>query len=178
MRIHDPVLENLVHVLSSIEDAVTQRRLLPCLILLYSTIDVMANLERKGGETGKTAFTRWVEQYLLVNRKLPCTALELYGARCGILHSFSADSDISRAGKARRVVYVFESVNADLSEPFTAMRRLSHHPYVLVSVRELVNSFHSGLIEYLEELKGERQRQRRVGTKFGLWFTRVDCGLR
>jgi hypothetical protein len=38
--------ENLIALLESIEDCLTKRRILPCLMLLYSGIDVVASLER------------------------------------------------------------------------------------------------------------------------------------
>ena len=60
-----------------------------------------SSLDRKEGEGTKAAFLRWCDSYLLASKALPCNSLELYGARCGVLHAGSPDSDLSRLGKAR-----------------------------------------------------------------------------
>jgi len=78
---------------------------LPALMLIYSGIDILASLERRKGEGTKASFTRWVDEYLLKAVSLPCTSLELYAARCGILHTLTPESDLSRKGKAREVGY-------------------------------------------------------------------------
>jgi hypothetical protein len=85
--------KNLVEHLAAIEDCLQKRRILQCLCLLYAGIDVVASLERMPQESTKSAFVRWVEENVLKVRPMSCTALELYAARCGILHSFTADSD-------------------------------------------------------------------------------------
>src|SRR5438477_12737481 len=76
---------NLTELLDSIEDCLAKRRILPCLMLLYSGIDVIASLE--AGTASRSAFTKWVNRYVLKSTSLSCTASDLYGARCGILHT-------------------------------------------------------------------------------------------
>lgn len=104
-------------------------------------------------------------------RPLPCTPLELYGARCGILHTFAADSDLSRDGKVRPVIYAWGNATvADLSE---ASRRLGRTE-VAVHLRVLIDSFRSGLAAYLEHLVHEPDRMRRFEERAGLWFTHMN----
>ena len=47
----------------------------------------------------RDAFVCWVDNHLLQARSLPSTAMELYAARCGILHTFSADRTSSTKEK-------------------------------------------------------------------------------
>ena len=50
--------ENLIALLKSIEECLAKGRILPCLMLLYAGIDVVASLE--AGRAGPRAFRRWV----------------------------------------------------------------------------------------------------------------------
>jgi len=105
------MLETLIKNLDGLDEAVVRclgaRLILPALSLLFVGIDIVASLERQPGEGMKASFTRWVEQYLLPARPLGCTSIELYAARCGILHTFTAESDLSRTGKARKLYYAW-----------------------------------------------------------------------
>src|SRR5438045_609045 len=86
--------KNLIALVESMEDCMAKGRLLPCLVLLYAAIDIVASLE--SGKASGSAFMAWSDKYLLQGTSLPCTASDLYGARCGILHTLSAESNMSR----------------------------------------------------------------------------------
>jgi hypothetical protein len=119
---------------------------------------------------GRIAFLRWVDNNMLKVHPLPCTALELYAARCGVLHTLTAESDLSRQGKVRPILYAWGSATtADLDE---ASRRLNRVE-VAVHVRDLVSSFREGLAMYLEELMQNPDRMRAVRKKVDLWFTQM-----
>jgi Bacteriocin-protection, YdeI or OmpD-Associated len=81
--------------------------LMPCLVLLYSGIDVAASLEPSAASGVGERFEKWVERYMLKGTSLPCTARELYAARCAVVHTFTPDSNLSKSGKAR--VHAFHS---------------------------------------------------------------------
>src|SRR5437016_5607270 len=104
---NDAFYRNTISMIDSIEDCLEKRRFLPCLALLYTGLDVMASLESQPSEGTKAAFVRWVDKYFLKAQPLPCNATELYAARCGILHTFTAESDLSRQGKARMLIYAW-----------------------------------------------------------------------
>ena len=50
-------------------------------------------------------FIDFVKGYLLPDSGLLCSPEELYSARCGLLHCNTAESNISRSGKARHLIY-------------------------------------------------------------------------
>ena len=98
-------LENVFEqMLSPIELCVAARLGTPSLILLYSAIDIAGWLNSEHRKV-QDRFTEWVDKYLLPNSSLKCTALDLYGARCGLVHSYSSDSDLSRSGKVTPIGY-------------------------------------------------------------------------
>jgi len=165
---------NMTQLLGAIEDCLSKGRLLSCLTLLYSGIDVVASLERGSGEGTKAAFVRWAEGNLLKVHPLPCTALELYAARCGVVHAFTPQSDLSRQGSARQIVYAWGTAKSeDLAE---AGKRLGRTD-VPVHIRDLIDAFRAGVACYLEEVGRSPEREQLLETGTGLWFTHMDQGL-
>jgi len=166
-----PFFQNMAQLLSAIEDCLEKRRLLPCLTLLYSGIDVVASLERRSDEGTKAAFVRWVTEFLLKSYPLSCTALELYAARCGVVHAFSPESDLSQRGVTRRLIYAWG--NAKKSDLAEAAQRLNRTD-VAVQVEELIEGFRRGLVSYREEVVRDPERRRRVEAGTDLWFVHMD----
>lgn len=102
------------HVNENIQGFVRAARLclrndlvLPCVALIYSTIDQLAYLDRapEHEDVRGEDFIRWVDTYLLPGSGLNCSAIDIYGARCGMLHSQSPQSKLSRQGKAKQLCY-------------------------------------------------------------------------
>jgi hypothetical protein len=77
------------------------------LTLIYSAIDAMASLTRVGRDARGTRkeFLAWAEEYLLPQLDGSLTSLDLYGARCGVVHTYGPDSNLSRTGQARILIY-------------------------------------------------------------------------
>jgi len=84
------------------------------LTLLYSGVDTLGLLAAHPDVKNATqaTFIAWSEQYLVTRLKSvdgkPLTALDLYAARCGILHTSSSVSRLGREGKARDIFYQFQ----------------------------------------------------------------------
>jgi hypothetical protein len=160
--------ENLTALLESVEDCLAKQRILPCLTLLYSGIDVVASLEHTAST--RYTFIKWVEEYLLKDATLPCTGADLYGARCGILHSFSAESELSKQGKARQIIYAWGTANAeDLASASKALGRND----CAVHIRDLINALRVGSANYLEEIMLDPNREQKLKARANLWFTHM-----
>jgi hypothetical protein len=97
------------HLISSIELCRKEQFITPSLMLAYATIDIMAWLNRDVShlDVQRSDFIKWVDTYLLPNSQLSCTAIDLYAARCSLLHSYSAESRLSREGKASQLLYAW-----------------------------------------------------------------------
>ena len=80
--------QNLKTLFLAIETCIQDKRILPALMLIYSGVDILASLEQ--GKSTRSSFIKWVDEYLLKAHSFPCTSLELYAARCGILHTLTA----------------------------------------------------------------------------------------
>ena len=164
-----PFQQNVTALLESIEDCLTKGRTIASLILLYSGIDCISALE--SGRANRSTFKKWVSDYILRKTPLPCTASDLYAARCGILHTLSAESELSRQRKARPIVYAWGNAKPErLARTAAVLKRQD----CIIHIRELVDGFRRGLADYLEEILRDQKRILRVQKTAGLWFTNVS----
>lgn len=152
--------KNFYSIFESIELCIENKYILPALMLVYSAIDTVGGLERKKGEGTKASFIRFVDGYLLKAKPLGCTALELYGARCGILHAAAAESDLYKKGKVRLVVYAWGT--GELEKINKTTKLLERTDIVAVHVSDLVEAFRNGLADYLDEVFKNEERKKVV----------------
>ena len=87
---------------------------LPMLTLIYANIDALGWLASESETATAETFTAWVDRFLDPQDTLGCTALDLYAARCGVLHTGTPESRLYRTGRARQIVYAAEGNAADL----------------------------------------------------------------
>lgn len=168
----DSLYRDLFSLFEAIDTCLDRRLSLPALILIYSSIDIIASLERLPMEGTRESFTRWTDRYLLHARPLPCTALELYAARCGVLHTLSAESDLSRGGKARRISYAWGTARTENLE--TAFQRSDSLDIIVVHISELAEALRLGLANYLDEIDIDPQRAGNVARSAGLWLASLS----
>lgn len=123
-------------------------------ILIYSGIDTMAylNMPEQQQDVTRNDFVEWVDRYI----RFPCeeqvSGLELYGARCGMLHTHSITSRLSRQGRVRQVGYM------DRSVPEVSYNPSVSEDLVLVSIEALAEAFFSGVDKFLVELFADRDK--------------------
>lgn len=112
---------------------------------------------------------------MVSNGILPCTALELYAVRCGILHTFTAESDLSRSGSSPKLAYAWGTAKSgDLQ---TAARLLNRDDLVAVHVEDLVQLFRHGVADYLDEVSQDPAREATLQKQVSLWFTHLDKSI-
>ena len=106
--------DRAAELLSAIHLLWEKHLIAPSLILLYSTIDIMAWLDRPEGKHDVTRadFISWVDAFMLPGSGLPCSSRDLYSARCAILHSYSAESRQTRHGLARLLFYAWGTADS------------------------------------------------------------------
>lgn len=77
------------------------------LILIYSTIDTCGLLDAPPLQSSATgaSFKAWVKRYLLGYPDVEFNEVDLWAARCSVLHTFTSESDLSKAGQARELQY-------------------------------------------------------------------------
>ena len=157
-----------------------ERRLIqPALVLLYSAIDSMAWLNMPAGQNdvkGKD-FENWVDCYMvnpeyhfrkmvrvaddveLEVPKLSCSGADLYSARCGLVHSWTAESKLAREDKAKRVYYISGDVTVE--QAMQEVRPELRSGLVFLKVETLVEVFRQAVTFFKHDIaKDENLRQR------------------
>ncbi len=166
------VRAGFAELLAAIQHCALHELTTPALILVYSAIDIAgwldATIERPPGER----FRGWVERYLLpAQPTLECTAEDLWGARCGLVHTMSPDSHQSAKGAARRIYYsVGDSSSAPLQEMLEIFRAVTTQlvelqalppiptDIVMVRVNDLVSAFQVAVDRFLTEVEAHPHR--------------------
>lgn len=151
----------------------------PALILLYSAIDAASWLCAQD-PTGpvKTYFVAWVEKYMLAAGRVECSALDLWAARCGIVHTLSASSRLSREGKVHEIVYVNRGGNREILDRLEAIRNarslrdaidgrqaesatdMTRH--VVVEIDTLMHAFQEGVASMLSDARSDASLNARI----------------
>src|SRR6516225_10024477 len=147
--------EKLHKMISSLEqgiDACRQKKLqIPPLILLYSAIEIAGSLDNENPAAGsREIFVSWVNKYLLPVRMLHCNAADLYGARCGLVHTALPSSDLSKQGKARQVGYAWDDASADAMQNLVQQIGRTNE-LVFVPFDELYDGWRKGVARFLQE---------------------------
>jgi hypothetical protein len=144
--------------------------IVPGLVLLYTGIDIVASLERRGDEGTKAAFVRWCSSYL-DESLVPCTSVDLYSARCGILHGHTPDSDLTRAGKARKVYYAWGTGKAASLDEIA--KHVKTSDAINIHVDGLRDAFLSGIKEWATDVQKDPTRTAKVEKRLSKWFTNL-----
>jgi hypothetical protein len=116
-------------------------------ILIYSGIDTMAYLRLpiNEHEVKRRHFIAWAEQYIKFPGRQQITGLELYGARCGMLHTYSPYSNVTRNSQGRAIGYL------DQFKLPVAYNPNVDPDLVLVTIEDLAEQFFNGVDKYLVE---------------------------
>jgi hypothetical protein len=135
----------------AIDCCATKQLKMPTLVLVYCTIDIASWLYSEKKNV-KARFIDWVEKYLLPASALKCTALELYGARCGIVHSNSPESDLSKAGKVKQVGYAWLPSRASELDKLVGFGvRLGIEGFIAIQADELIEALRHAADSFLRE---------------------------
>lgn len=134
------------------------------LISIFASVDTMgllgaaAHIERASGET----FKAWVRKYMLSGSDLPCSDSELWGARCGILHTYKTESDLSRDGKVREIKFY----RASHPSAVAALKDIAiDQNSVACDYRELYIAFLSGIQAFMPKVIQEAEADGRIAAR-------------
>jgi hypothetical protein len=137
------------------------------LILLYSAIDALAWASLSSGDVTRSDFCNWVSQYMDPQSRLSCSSEDLYAARCGMLHSSTAESKMSREGRASELWYV--------TSPHSIPKLEAHRQRVgsrakVVYFTALVGAFVEGVMRFSDDLAAEPKRQVAANGRMERWL--------
>ena len=163
-------------IIITIDYCIAEKLIMPALVLIYSAIDSVSWIasddeDRSVGER----FQSWVNVWMLQKYPLPCTALELYAARCGILHTLTPYSDLSNNKGVRRISYAWgTSQQKDLDESI----KLTKYPgIVAVHVNAIFASFKNAYTDYIDALETDNVKRELFIEKADKHFANVDISV-
>jgi hypothetical protein len=143
------IYQSFLETILIAEISIQRELILPALILIYSGIDSASFLATKDIDAQvNDRFIAWVNRWMYSTKILPCSAEELYSARCGVVHTFTSDSNLTRNKNVRRVAYSWGS--SDIIKLQKTMDIGHHGEMVALSVNDLYESYKLGLADFFE----------------------------
>lgn len=151
----DPII-NVIHngIKRGIRVALENECWRAAALLTLSGIDTMAYLNMPQGQEDVTRqdFTQWADKYIQFPCKEQLTGLDLYGARCAMLHHYGTASKLSRDGKCREVGYMYKS------KPDVRFNPQVSTEMVLVCVEGLAEAFFKGVDRFLIDVFADKSK--------------------
>jgi hypothetical protein len=152
-------------LVDALQDARQSERSFPALLLLYASMDIISSLSRPTDkeDTCRKIFKAWIDTYMLPGSGLPCSSDDIYGARCGMLHTLSPSSKDSRLGTARRLAYVDK---VDEVQRMQKVLRSKGDDAIVISLPDYVTAFYTGVLTFLAAMKADNDLNVRVAHHF------------
>jgi hypothetical protein len=159
----------------AIEFCIPKGLLQPALQIIYATFDILGWLDRpqkpSPNKRGvKFNFTKWVKLYAI--KGADYRSIDLFAARCAVLHEGTPNSDLSRAGKAKRVLYCWGNAKPELLEE-EARRRKEFTKVVIIDVDYLYKSLRDGYAQFRRDLKPGSMRAKRVASRAAEMYSQM-----
>lgn len=142
-----PILGAFDQYRRATEKCIEDKLWLPALVLIYSYIDSLAWLGATDDNIHvSVSFQAWADKWLLSRGNLNCSSIDLYGARCGLLHRMTSDSNLSEKGRARRIIYDYVGVDpGSLLEE----HHISSGEFVVINLITLANETKDAAVEFM-----------------------------
>lgn len=120
-------------------------------ILALSAIDAMAFLASpiKQRNVTRDDYINWVQKYMKTDssQSYQYRGIDVYGARCGIVHRYGAESDLSDKDKCR--VFVYSNRSEHIYNPAI------NKDMVIISIYRFTNDFFRAVKEFLKDIAGD-----------------------
>lgn len=156
--------------------AVKEPYLTATLILLFSTIDILGflNMPESKEENGGDDFQAWTAEYLSEEGRAFATDLDLWSARCGIVHALSTKTRLTSNGRAVHVTYFWGKeewragvLNADPARP---------PDVIALPLGGLVQAVSAGAREFIKDVLSDVEKCKTVRRRLGHSFINLRPG--
>ena len=166
----DALEKNLDNIIKSIGLCLNAKLQISSLVLLYSGIDIVAWLNRPVSKERATRkdFIRWVDSYLLPNPNIKCKAIDLYAARCAIIHSYSFSSELSKKGEAKEICYSWGKANVELLQ--NDLDRRYKNPAIAIHINDFLEAFKEGIEKFKLSIKNDKEKVKIVCDRANKYF--------
>ena len=150
----------------SIKFTLDNGHIVASLILTYSAIDCMASLvmPKNQKEVKGPDFQSWVDRYMKADPEQPYKyrGIDLWGARCGLVHRYSPYSKLSENGECK--VFQYHNGGGHRYDPKI------NEDVVLISAPDLVRDFYGAMMVFLEDLIEDKELFERADSRMKTLF--------
>ncbi|MCX6175036.1 MAG: hypothetical protein NTZ27_09820 [Ignavibacteriales bacterium] len=143
---------------------------LPTLMILFTAIDSAGHLY-SNNKSGRKRFIEWVNRWLIGDKELPFTAIDLYSARCGILHTLTANSSLVEERKAKKGIYTLKETNE--KEAIDALGEGILDEYFIIRINSLVELFLKGFLDFFDNILTNPELRKNVTNKCMSYYSRT-----
>lgn len=165
-------IRNYEQVIQAAQHSLENDLHMPALILIYTLIDSIAWASSSDKEQQvRTRFESWLNQYVLSQRKVSCTATELYAARCGVLHTLTSTAKLTAGGSIRQVAYSWGSANPKALEK--AIELIERKDVVGVHINDLLDAVKAGIEQTVKSADSDPELKVRLESAASLHFTEM-----
>ena len=149
------------------------------ILLTYSAIDAMSYLSMPLHKYDKKKklyidkhdverddFIAWVEKYMKTDEKQPYQyqGIDLYGARCSVVHNYGVESKLSRNKKCKIFAYAANSLK-HFYDP------AKHTEMVVLGVELFIRDFCDAVAKFLADIATDSKLQQQVESRLPKLFT-------
>ncbi|MBU5673229.1 hypothetical protein [Paenibacillus brevis] len=128
------------------------------LVLILTGIDYMAGLNMPNGQEKATRrdYIEWCDRYIRFNGDHLITGTEFYAARCGMVHSYTSESDFLARNGCRQIGYM------DKNETDVVYKPQINENLVMLSIDGFIRAFFSGIDNFFISVFSDGEKARIV----------------
>jgi hypothetical protein len=128
---------------------------------MFSAIDAMAflGMPLTQKEVHRQDFIAWVDKYMTTDssQSYQYKGIDLYGARCGIVHRYAVDSRLSEQGQCK--IFSYHNGSEHIYKPAIDKN------LVLISIPRITNDFFRAAQKFIVDMKGDVDLKSRVDSR-------------
>ncbi len=170
--------ENVLIHLGAIDLCLQHHYRMPALILIYSGIDIFSSLARsqEKEDVTKQDFTDWAKQYITEKENIGCDAIDLYAARCAVVHTYTSTSSLSRKKKAKEIIYAWGNRTPESLQNVVDLAKIEN--VVVIHIDLLASAFKKGVAQFFDDMNNDEALADRVSRRTGKWFKNQSWKLK
>ena len=142
-----------IDIFETIDCCLKENKVNPALILLYSAIDSFSFLTDRENKKSKQAFLDWVTTWMINGHEIDCKAIDIYAARCGLLHRQTSESDLSLKNEAKEFYYVHGLKPIEPLQHALSNLETTRDKVIPIRIEVLVSSFRQGMADCMAEIR-------------------------
>jgi len=154
---------SFLQMFNAIDLCIKNNLVIPSLCLIYSGIDAIAWVAYGNMKVGKR-FEKFVEEHMYKEMPLSPKPIDLYAARCAVLHTMTPDSQLSDSKKAAPVVYAWGK--AKIEELDKSINAIRPGELCAVHIADLSKSFRAGVGHFIENCGDDIACEERMAKHF------------